>query len=181
MRTTHASQTDHPESLRPYAVRLATSADLEAITAIHNQAIGDGRRTAELQPVSIEERIGWFEAHSPDLHPIYVAACGPEVLGYLSIGPYRQGRQALRHTCEVSYYVDYRHHRQGVATELVRHAMAQCPRLGIKTLFAIVLDCNHASLGFLDQRGFSRWGHLPGVAEIDGQEHGHVYLGIRIP
>ena len=39
---------------------------------------------------------------------------------------------------------------------------------------------NWDSIGLLKKFGFEQWGHMPNVADFDGAECGHVYLGKRI-
>ncbi len=161
-------------------IRTAKIEDLGAMVEIYNQAIAVGQKTADLTPVSVEERKTWFEAHPADKYPILVAEEDDTILGYLTLSAYRPGRMALRHTAEVSYYVHFDHHRKGVASKLLRHAIEICPTLHIKTLFAILIDSNEASIRLLEKFGFERWGHLPGVAEFDGVEFGHYYYGLRV-
>jgi phosphinothricin acetyltransferase len=57
---------------------------------------------------------------------------------------------------------------------------SQCSKLGIKTLFAIILDDNEASVKLIEKCGYKKWGHLPGVAVFDGVEAGHLYYGKRV-
>ena len=56
-----------------WTLRDATQADLPAIVAIYNQTIPGRMVTADLGPVSVEQRQVWFAAHSPDKHPLWVA------------------------------------------------------------------------------------------------------------
>jgi L-amino acid N-acyltransferase YncA len=161
-------------------IRIAKLEDLEAIVEIYNQAVAAGRKTADITPVSINDRKIWFQAHHPDKYPILVAEKGNMIIGYLSISPYRPGRMALRHTAEVSYYVHFEHHRQGTASNLLKHAISMCPSLQIKTLFAILIDTNLVSIRLMEKYGFEKWGHMPRVAEFDGVEAGHFYYGLRI-
>ena len=161
-------------------IRIAKFEDLEAIVEIYNQAITAGRKTTDITPVSINDRKIWFQAHHPDKYPILVAEKDNIIVGYLSISPYRPGRMALRHTAEVSYYVRFEHHRQGTASNLLKYAINMCPSLRIKTLFAILIDTNQASIRLMEKYGFEKWGHMPRVAEFDGVEAGHLYYGLRI-
>jgi phosphinothricin acetyltransferase len=87
---------------------------------------------------------------------------------------------ALRHTAEISYYVDRVAQGRGVGSFLISHAIEQCPTHGIKTLFAIILDINEDSAQILKKFGFSKWGHMPNVADFDGRECGHLYYGLRV-
>jgi phosphinothricin acetyltransferase len=161
-------------------VRLAEPADLPRIVEIYNQAILAHNATGDTIPYSVEERRAWFEDHQPDENPIYVYE-EPDgaVAGYLSLSPYRD-RPAMRRTAEVSYYVDYGRHQQGIASALMEHALADCPRLGKAVLLAIVLEWNQPSLRLLNKFGFEQWGYLPEVAELSGRLCGHLYYGRKI-
>jgi len=161
-------------------IRTATLEDLEAIVEIYNQAIAAGQKTADIMPVTTGDREKWFENHASDKYPILVAEDGTVIVGYLTISAYRPGRQAVRYTAEVSYFVHFGHHRQGIASNLLHYAIGMCPSLKIKNLFAILIDSNQASIRLLEKCGFEKWGHMPRVAEFDGIEFGHLYYGLRI-
>jgi L-amino acid N-acyltransferase YncA len=158
-------------------IRLAQVDDLPAILDIYNQSIPSKRATGDIEPLRVEDRLDWFREHPPQEHPIFVAELDGRVTGWCSLSAYRPGRAALRFTAEISYYIDYEYHRQGIATALVEHTLAVCPALGIKHVFAIVLEGNQASLKLLQKMGFERWGYLPRVADFDGNEVGHLYYG----
>lgn len=159
---------------------MAELKDLEALVEIYNQSIAAGQITADLTPFTTVDRMEWFERHSPDKYPILVAEKEKKIVGYLTISEYRSGRNALRHTAEVSYFIHFGYHRQGIASRLLTHAIQICPTLKIKTLFAILLDGNQGSINLLRKFGFEKWGHMPRVAEFDGVEVGHLYFGLRI-
>ena len=67
-----------------------------------------------------------------------------------------------------------------MATALVEHAIAACPELRLKNLFAIVLERKTARLELLGKMGFEKWGYLPRVADFDGEEIRHLYYGQRV-
>ena len=161
-------------------IRIATEIDLPAIIEIYNQSVAAGFETADLTPLKVEERINWFRNHEPDKYPIYVATENNIILGWISVSPYRSGRMALRFTKEISYYVDRTHQNQGIGSELIEEVIRNVQKLNIKTLLAIVLDQNKRSVRLLQKLGFELWGSLPGVADFDEIECGHVYYGFRI-
>ncbi len=161
-------------------IRLAKFNDIEAMRTIYNQSVAVGYQTADIYPVSFEDREAWFNAHSFEKYPIFVIEDESMVLGYLSISAYRVGRMALRYTAEVSYYIHEDYQRRGIASRLLEHALEICPVLEIKTLFGILLDSNEASYKFLEKFGFEKWGHLPLIADFDGVEVGHLYYGLRL-
>jgi len=160
-------------------LRIATPADLPAIVAIYNQAIASRTATADTVQFMVEARRGWFDAHAPDSYPIYVCEADNQVVGYMSLSPYRD-RLALARTAKVSYYVDYACHGKGIGSALMQDAITECPRLGKKVLVAILLEWNIPSIKLLEKFGFARWGFLPEVAEFSGGLCGHLYYGRKI-
>jgi L-amino acid N-acyltransferase YncA len=162
-------------------IRPAQIGDLSALVEIYNQAVESKRSTADMEPVRVEDREAWFHDHTPGAHPIFVADVEGKTAGWCSLSAYRPGRAALRFTAELSYYIDGEYHHRGIATALVRHAVTACPGLGIKNLFAIVLEHNSPSIRILEKAGFQQWGFLPRVADFHGEECGQYYFGMRIP
>ena len=161
-------------------IRIAQQADLVQIVEIYNQAVALKSATADLYPLEPDDRSQWLKEHVPEKYPIYVAEVDDKVIGWCSLSPYRPGRMALRYTAEISYYIHEGYRRKGIGSALVKHAIAQCEKLGIKTLFALLLDVNVASVKLLEKHGFAKWGHMPNVADFDGQECGHLIYGLRV-
>jgi len=135
-------------------IRIATGVDMQALVDIYNQAIAVGQRTADTELVTLEGRREWFESHPPAQYPLLVAEKDNIIVGYLTISAYRAGRLALRHTAEVSYYIHFDYHRQGVGSRLVQYAIELCPSIQIKSLIAILMDCNQGSIALLEKHGF---------------------------
>ena len=161
-------------------IRIAKIDDLKMMVDIYNQAISAGQLTADTIPVTIEDRKQWFKEHSPGNYPILVEEKDDSIIGYLTISAYRPGRHALRYTAEISFYVEFEHHRQGVASRLLQYAIDLCPSLQIKNLFAILMESNTASIEQLKKFGFELWGHMPRVADYNGIEVGQLYYGLRV-
>ena len=122
----------------------------------------------------------WFKEHNNEEYPIYVAEIDNVVVGFVFINPYRQGRIALKQTAEISYFIDNNYRRMGIGKKLIEHMEARCYILGIKTLFAIIIDNNEASINLIEKCGYEKWGHLPKIAIFDNIEVGHFYYGKRI-
>ena len=160
-------------------IRLAALADLPRLVEIYNQAIASHTATTDTVPFTVETRRGWFDAHAPDSYPIYVCESDNQVVGYLSLSPYR-GRPALARTAEVSYYVDYAWHGKGVGSALMQHAIQDAARTGRKVFIAILLEWNTGSIKLLEKFGFEKWSYLPEVAEFDGRLCGHLYYGRKV-
>jgi phosphinothricin acetyltransferase len=161
-------------------IRLAHSEDLSDVNLIFNQAIEEGYSTAHLEPVNLEYTLEWFAAHSPQTFPVFVASEGKRVLGWISLSPYRKGRQALEHVREVSYYVHNGHRGKGIGQAMMDHVIQTAPVLGISVLVAILLAKNPASRAMLQKFGFVQWGNMPGIARIGTEELDHLYFGLKL-
>jgi L-amino acid N-acyltransferase YncA len=161
-------------------IRIARREDLPAIVAIYNEAVADRFATADLEAVTVQARAAWLASHDERSHPVFVAELDGAVAGWCSLTAYRGGRAAVRRTAELSYYIARAARRRGIGRGLLEHALRECPALGIHVVFAIILEPNTPSISLVERCGFSRWGRLPDVAEIDGQLVAHVYYGREV-
>ena len=161
-------------------IRNAVRDDLEQIVAIYNQAISAGQKTADTQTFTLEERINWFEHHNQNTFPLLVAVEGEQVIGYLTISAYRNGRPALNKSVEVSYYIHFKHHKKGVGSQLLQQSIMVCKELGYHTLLAILLSCNEGSISLLNKYGFKEWGRMPNIAHFGNKHFDHLYFGLHI-
>jgi hypothetical protein len=78
-------------------IRDAAEADLPAIIEIYNAATATRSSTARFDPVTVEERLPWFRAHSPDEFPLWVTEIDGEIAGWLSFHEFIR-RPAYRHS-----------------------------------------------------------------------------------
>jgi len=161
-------------------IRSATLKDYSEIIKIYNHAVDEKFATADTEYVTLESRKVWFEQHSADTYPIYVAELDGKIIGWCSLSPHRPGRKALRSVAEISYYIHTDHRRKGVANNLIIHTIDSAKALGFRNLIAILLDLNKASIYILEKFGFEKWGHLPGIVQIDYITCGQYIYGKRI-
>jgi phosphinothricin acetyltransferase len=157
-------------------IRDAAEADLPAIVEIFNAAVRTRMSTAQLDPVSVEERLPWFREHSPDSHPLWVAEIDGQIAGWLSFHSFIT-RCAYRGTVELSVYVGESFRRAGVGRNLLEKAIAHAPRLEISSLVGCIFGHNEPSLRLFERLGFERWGVLPRIARLDGVERDLVMVG----
>lgn len=159
--------------------RIATLADLPRIVAIYNSTIPSHMVTADLEPVSVESRLPWFEQHKSASRPLWVVERDGHVVAWLSFSSF-YGRPAYDKTAELSVYVDEGMRGQGLGSELMRAALAHAPSVGIDRLVGFVFAHNGPSLAMCARLGYERWGLLPGVACLDGVERDLVIVGRAI-
>jgi len=158
-------------------LRDAQPDDLPAIVAIYNSTVESRESTADLEPVTVQDRATWFLAHSPDRRPLWVAQDDDGVLlGWCSLRDF-YGRPAYAATAEIGIYVDGAARRAGVGRALLRAAIDRGPDLGLSTLLAVVFAHNAASVALFSREGFDRWGLLPAVARLDDRAADVCVLG----
>lgn len=161
-------------------IRNATREDWPVIISIYNEAVALRTATADTELVTVESKKDWLEAHLCESFPILVCESESRIVGWCSLSIYRHGRPAFDRTVEVSYYVSESSRGKGVGSHLLDTAMSACGRLGYRTLVAILLDVNTASIRLLEKFGFEEWGRMPGIAEIDDAAYDHLYYGLHL-
>jgi L-amino acid N-acyltransferase YncA len=157
-------------------IRDAVEGDLPAIIKIYNAAVATRIATAQLEPVTLEQRRGWLKEHSVDQHPFWVLEIDRQIAGWLTLKPFLP-RCAYRGTAEVSVYVDERFRRRGVARTLMAAAIARAPALQINAMVGLIFAHNEPSLKLFAQLGFEKWGLLPRVARLDDVERDLAIMG----
>jgi phosphinothricin acetyltransferase len=160
-------------------LRLATIDDLPAIVDIYNATIPGRTATAQLEPVSVEERGPWFAAHTPDRRPMWVAEQDGEIVGWVGLSDFHE-RAAYAGTAQVSIYLREGARGQGLGGLMLDHALAEAARIGLTHLVGLVFAHNEASLALFESRGFQRWSHMPEIADMGGVLRDLVHVGRRI-
>ncbi|PSO60173.1 MAG: N-acetyltransferase [Cyanobacteria bacterium QS_7_48_42] len=160
-------------------IRDAIEADWDAVIKIYNEAIPEQMATADTEPVALENCLAWFQQHTPTRRPLWVMELEGVIAGWLSFRSF-YGRTAYYPTAEISLYVSPFYRRQGVGRQLLQQALSQSPALGLRTLVGFIFAHNQPSLRLFQQLGFTQWGYLPLVAELDGKERDLVIVGHRV-
>ena len=160
-------------------IRDAVAEDLPAIVEIYNSTIPSRVVSADTEPVTVEQRLPWFDEHEPSRRPIWVMESAGEVVGWLSLSDFYDARPAYHATAEIGVYVRDDHRGKGIGRRLVEEAIVRGPELGLKTLTAGAFAHNEASVRLFERLGFRKWAHFPNVAELDGVERDLVVLGLR--
>jgi L-amino acid N-acyltransferase YncA len=161
-------------------IRFAKISDLQRITDIYNLAIKAGNITADIERITIDDRLEWFLDHNIGEYPIYVVEVENRIVGWGALSSYRKGRGALRTTAEISYYVDFINHKKGYGTKLIDHMIKDCDRLGIENLIAFLVEINKPSIEILQKFGFEQWGCFPGIVNLNKIVCGHLIYGKKI-
>jgi L-amino acid N-acyltransferase YncA len=161
-------------------IRDANLEDLPAIVEIYNSSIPGRMATGDTELISVENRLNWYEEHSPDHRPIWVMESTDKIIiGWLSFQSF-YGRPAYHATAEISIYIAPNYQNQGIGKILLKEAITHSSELGIKTLIAFIFAHNQPSLNLFRKMGFQEWGYLPKVAELDGNERDLSILGLSL-
>lgn len=155
----------------------ATIEDLPRIIEIYNQIIPSRIATADLKPVTVDERKKWFASFDKN-HPIWVIKDKNEIIGWVALEHF-YGRPAYNHTSEIAIYLDQHFQKKGIGKNTLRFVINQLPNLNIETIVAYIFGHNHPSLNLFKSFGFTQWGLLPQVAELDNIKRDLVILGRR--
>jgi L-amino acid N-acyltransferase YncA len=161
------------------AVRDAVESDLPAIVAIYNAAVPGRMVTADTGPVSVDSRRPWFREHTKGFRPLWVAELDGRIVAWLSFSSF-YGRPAYNATAEISIFVDYAHHRQGIGKELLGRAVEHAPSIGVKTLVGFIFAHNEPSICLFRRFGFRQWAYMPRIAELGGTERSLIIMGKRV-
>ncbi|CAN5496992.1 GNAT family N-acetyltransferase [soil metagenome] len=154
--------------------------DLYHVNVIYNEAVIAGFQTADIDPITAEKRMEWFRKHVIGNYPLMVALRDDQIVGWISISPYREGRMALKHTCEISYYIGQKNLGLGIGSQLMQGMLELLKNYPFNTLIAILIDRNERSIRLLEKYDFQRWGVLPNVLSFEEIECSHLYYGLRI-
>lgn len=164
-------------------VRLATEADLPAIVAIYNESIPARRATADVEPQSVEARMGWFHNRDWSRRPIWVCcdeADGP-VIAWVSLNSCFKNLPAFAATAESSLYITTSRQAHGLGPRLLEFALAQCPALGIRHVLGFIFAHNIPSRRMAERAGFQLRADLPAIARVEGNERGLVVYQYDVP
>lgn len=159
-------------------MRSANNDDLQRIVEIYNSTISTRMATADIEPVTVKSKREWFEKHSKK-RPIFVEEIDGVVVAWISFESF-YGRPAYHLTAEISIYIDNQFRGKGVGSKLLEESLKLCSRLRIKNIIGFIFSHNIRSLRLFEKYGFSRWGELPEIAEIDGNLYSLSILGLKI-
>lgn len=157
--TTATPQSPSPTPGSSVVIRTATVEDLEAITAIYNEAGVGTTASYDLEPVTVDDRRAWLERHHADGHPVLVAVVDDQVLGFAGYGVFRE-KAGYAHTVEHSVYVGDGARALGVGRLLMLALVDLARGNGVHTMVGVLDADNEASITFHRRLGFEETGRL---------------------
>ena len=159
--------------------RLATKEDLPSLVKTYNASIPARMATADLEPVTVESKSAWFDAHQTQNRPLYILETAGNYCGWLSFSSF-YGRPAYNETAELSIYLNPEYQGKGIGSISMKQAEKFALQAGIKTLLGFVFGHNEPSIRLFYRHGYEKWGHLPAVANMGGMERDLLILGKKI-
>ncbi len=135
---------------------IAQQQDLEKIVATYNSTVASRLVTADLEPVSVESKQAWFDAHDAAKRPLWLVIANNTYAGWMSFNSF-YGRPAYDGTVEVSIYLEESARGKGLGKSCLEKAFAVGPELNIKTLLGFIFDHNEPSLKLFYNMGFEKW------------------------
>jgi phosphinothricin acetyltransferase len=150
--------------------------DLPLIVEIYNSTVAGRLVTADTEPVTVGDKLKWFEAHNPSTRPLWMVRDKDLVIGWVSYNNF-YGRPAYDGTAEISIYLHPEARGKGYGKKVLAYCLQQAPRLRIYTLLGFIFKHNEASIQLFKQAGFEEWGHLPDIAIMDGLPYSLLIFG----
>jgi phosphinothricin acetyltransferase len=160
-------------------LRLATADDLVAINDIYNYYVPRSTCTYQLEPEPLAGRRLWFEAHSPQSHPVIVAEADGAVVGWGSLSKFHQ-RAAYAPTAEASVYIRHDQHRRGLGRLILGDLIERARTLGFHSIIGGASADQTASIALQESLGFRRVGQLAEVGHKFGTWLDVVYLQLML-
>lgn len=150
-------------------IRAAVRDDVAAITSIYNEAVVETTASYDLEPVSLESRLAWFEQHQRDGHAVLVAVDDAgRVLGWGSLSTFR-AKPGYRHTVENSVYITRSAHGRGIGGRLLDALLEAARAAGHHAVIAGCDAENAASVALHASRGFVEVGRMREVGRKFGR------------
>ena len=128
-------------------IRDAETADLEAITAIHNDAVLNTTAIWNEEAVTVEDRAAWLAERTGRGYPVIVAVDETGVLGYATFGDWRP-HSGYRHTVEHSVYVRDGQRGRGIGKALMIELIHRARSLGKHVMVAAIESSNTGSVSY---------------------------------
>ncbi|KFN03289.1 N-acetyltransferase [Bacillus clarus] len=140
-------------------VREATEKDLPYILDIYNDALLYTTAVYAYKPVTLKNRIDWYEQKKAEGYPILVHELDNKVVGFATFGPFRAW-PAYKYSIEHSIYVDKEYRKNGIGISLMKELIAIAQEREYMTLIAGIDAENEKSITMHKKFGFVHSGTI---------------------
>ncbi len=160
--------------------RDAAIEDLPIIVDIYNSTIASRMVTADTGPVTVADRLTWFNEHNPSRRPLWLVEDDRNnPIGWVSFQDF-YGRPAYNGTAEISIYLSEEQRGKGYGKQILQYSLEKSPGFGITTLLGFIFAHNEISLQLFKKLGFEEWADLKNIAVLDGKDRSLKILGKRV-
>lgn len=161
-------------------IRPATRSDIPAILDIYNEVVINTTASYDYEPITLDARMAWFEAHASAGYPVYVAEDeGQGVVGWSSLSEFR-ARIGYRFTVEDSVYIAPGYRGRGLGRQLLAPLIEQARLRGYHAIIAAIDADNVASIRLHAGFGFERVACLRQVGYKFGRWLDVVYMQLLV-
>jgi phosphinothricin acetyltransferase len=140
-------------------IRPAVDADLDAILAIHNDAIRHSTALWTDEVVLRSDREEWLETRTAAGDAVLVAIEDEQVAGYAAYAPWR-AKYGYRNTVEDSVYIAETFQARGFGRALLVTLIEHARDAGHHVMLADIESGNAASIALHEKLGFVEVGRL---------------------
>ena len=161
-------------------IRDAHAGDIEAVTAIYNDAVSNTLAIWNERTVDAANRAAWLADRQRAGYPVLVAIDAQgTVAGYASFGDWRPF-EGFRHTVEHSVYVRADRRGGGVGKALMGELIVRARGLGKHVMVAGIEAGNAASIALHKQLGFEEVGLMRQVGTKFGAWLDLAFLQLQL-
>ncbi len=160
-------------------IRPATREDVPAMLDIYNWAVLHTTASYDHAPVSLEDRLQWFDEKRAGGWPVLVAEDTGRVLGWSTYGPFR-AKVGYRLSVEHSVYVALDVQGRGLGSALLAPLIELARTEGRHVMLAGVDAENALSLRFHERHGFRVVGRFSQVGHKFGRWLDLMFLELHL-
>ena len=157
----------------------ATPNDLPKIVETYNTTVASRLVTADLDPVTIDSKRDWFNAHNTTNRPLWIVEFEKNYAGWMSFNSF-YGRPAYNGCVEVSIYLKEKYRGKGLGKACLQKAINEAPILNIHSLLGFIFGHNTPSLNLFYQFWFTNWAKFPAIANMEGVMRDLIIVGRKV-
>ncbi|MGX4763042.1 GNAT family N-acetyltransferase [Holzapfeliella sp. JNUCC 72] len=146
--------------------RLAEKSDLPEVVRIYNQGVLTLKAAPDVNVVTVEEKVDWFNQHLGTNHPLWLMVNSyGNVMGWVSLSK-MYDRMVYDISVEISIYIDEAFQGKGLATQAIAFSEQQARKLGYQNIVALIFSHNEASKHLFEKNKYAHYGQYPDIATI---------------
>ena len=140
-------------------IREARKQDVTYMLDIYNDAILYTTAVYTYKPVTLENRIDWYETKKAEGYPILVYELDNKVVGFATFGPFRAW-PAYKYSIEHSVYVHKEYRKNRIGASLMKALITVAKEREYMTLIAGIDAENEKSIALHENYGFVHAGTI---------------------